>query len=155
VPADDGGDVCRQPAEDFGPALETGVDHDDFGVVARCRVAAQYLPEPPDLQRLRQRQRREQVDMLGAELGGRPVRDLVADVVCLPARQLDQLPIGVAAHPGNPVAEAEQPIKNFAGLRPRRDVPGEHDAVRVLHRGLRERGLERGQYSVDVGQDSN
>jgi hypothetical protein len=89
----------------------------------------------------------------GAEPRGGPVRDLVADVVGLAARQLGEFPVGVAAHPGDPFAEAKEAVEDLVRLRPGGDVARQHDAAGCLDRRLGEHGLKRGQHSVNVGQD--
>jgi hypothetical protein len=86
-------------------------------------VAEHHLAEPVDGQRHRVRQARQPVDVIGAELLGRPRRYGVANVIDLAAGELDQLPVRVAAHPDHLVAQAEQPVKHLCRLRACRDVP--------------------------------
>jgi hypothetical protein len=93
--------------------------------------------------------------VVGGELPGCPRRDRVGHVIGLAAGQFDQFPVGVAAHPGDPVAQPEQPVEHLDRLGPGRDVSGEHDAVRAADVRLGQHRLEGGQHAVDVGQDSD
>ena len=116
-------------------------------------MAEHHLAEPVDGQRHRVRQARQPVDVIGAELPGRPRRYRVANVAGLAAGELDQLPVRVAAHPDHLVAQAEQPVEHLCRLRARGDVPGEHDPVGALQVRLGQHRVERGHDPMDVGQD--
>ena len=47
-----------------------------------------------------------------------------------PRAKPDQLPVGVAAHPGDAIAQTGQPVEHGGRLRPGGDVAGEHDPGR-------------------------
>lgn len=79
VAADHGADVGSESAEDFFPAVEAGVDQDDFFIVTGGGMAEQDLPEAAHGQGERSRQRAEKVEVVLAELFGSPGGDRIGD----------------------------------------------------------------------------
>ncbi len=102
------------------------------------------LAETVDLEPHRVREPGQPVHVVLAELLRRPRGDRVAHVVDLTAGQLDQFPVRVAPHPGDPVTEPEQPVKHLHRLGTGRDVPGEHDALGTADGGLGQHRVKRG-----------
>jgi hypothetical protein len=66
--------------------------------------------------------------------------------------QADQLPVGVAAHPRDPLAQADQPVEDSHRLGAGRDIAGEHDALGRDHVRFGQHRVQGRQHSVDVRQ---
>ena len=121
VPADHRHHLVGQFGEDLGPPLKPGVDDDHLLVVARGGVAEDDRAEIVDLERDRVGQAGQPVHVVGGKLARGPRRNGVANVVDHAAGQVHEFPVRVAAHPGDAVAEAEQPVERLrsAGVRRR------------------------------------
>lgn len=150
VPADHGSYLVRHVRQDLRPAFKPGVHHDDFGVIAWCRMAEHHRAEAINVQRDRVRQPGQPGDMVRCELLRGPLRDRVRRVRQLTASKFHQLAIGVAADPDHPLPQAKQPVEHLHWLRSGGDVPGEHNPVRGLDSRLRQHRLESGQHTVNV-----
>jgi hypothetical protein len=129
VPADNRHHLPRQVGEHVGPPLQPRIDQHDLSVTARRAMAEEHRSEAVDLKRDRMRQPGQQVDVIGAQLAGRPGRDLVGHCDVRAHGQRHQLAVGIAAYPGHAVAEAQKPVQDRDGLRPGGDVSRQDNAV--------------------------
>jgi hypothetical protein len=94
----------------------------------------------------------EQLHVVGPQLGRCPRSDRVGNRRGAAAGQRDKFPVGVAPHPGDPLAKRDEPVEDRHRLRTGRDVAGEHDPLRTSDVGLGQHRLERRQDAVDIGQ---
>ena len=155
VPADHRHHVVGEFGEDLGPPLKPGVNDDHLLVVPRRGVAEDDRAETVHLERDRVGQAGQPVDVVGGQLPRGPRRNGVADVVDHAAGQVHEFPVRVAAHPGDPVAEAEQPVERLRRLGSGGDVAGEDDEFGVADVRFGQHRVERREDGVDVGQDGD
>ena len=102
----------------------------------------------------RVRQAREQVNLRGSELGGRPGVDRVGLFIRreLAAGERHEVAVGVAPHEHDVVKRGE-PVEYLRGLRPGGVVAAHHDPFRRPQVRLLKNGVKYRQHAVNIGQD--
>ena len=151
VPAHHAPDRSVEAPEDLRPPAQSRVDDHDLLVVPWSRMAERDLAEPVYLQGHCQRQPGQQVDLVGAQLFGRPRRDWVRILRPSPAPELDQLSVGVAADPNSALPKPAQHVERLDWLRPGGEIAGQHHPVCRRDFGLGEHCFDGGQHAVYVG----
>jgi hypothetical protein len=115
-------------------------------------VAEQHGSEARDVQRDRMGQRRQPLDVAGAQLPRGPRCDRVGNRRVAAPGPRPQFAVGIATHPHDAVTERVEPIEHRDRLGAGGDVAREDDAVHRHDIGFGEHGLECGQDTVDVRQ---
>ena len=111
--------------------------------------------EPVDVEDEWVREVCEQLELGLGQLVGRPRGHGVRDLDVLTTTKRDELAISVATHQAHPIALGDQTVEDFARLRTRCVVAGDHDQFGGAHLGLVEHGLEDGKDTVNVREHRN
>ena len=93
--------------------------------------------------------------MAGLQLPSRPggYRLGIGRTLAVPV--LKKFTVSVAADPGNAIAEAKEPIKNLARVRPGRCIAQHDDTIGSRDVLLGQNRFECRKHTMDVGQDGN